>query len=211
VTADQLRHGAVADAIRRHRLIVILRRVGSVEHLLALVDELADSGARVFEVTFDDPAAAEAVKSSTDRLNRRSDGPFIVGAGTIRSIEQLHAANSAGASFAVAPTFNRTVLDAAIAEELPFIPGAATPTEVELAWESGATFVKLFPSSSLGPAFVRELRGPMPEVETIATGGINVGNARQFLDAGAVAVGIGSALVKADAEGRRELVASLYV
>ena len=72
-----------------------------------------------------------------------------------------------------------------------------------------ATFVKVFPASSLGPSFIRELRGPMPEVETIATGGVDIGNARQFLGAGAVAVGIGSALVKADADQRRKLVASL--
>jgi 2-dehydro-3-deoxyphosphogluconate aldolase / (4S)-4-hydroxy-2-oxoglutarate aldolase len=201
----------VADAIRRHRLIVILRRVGSLEHLLALVDELADDGARLFEVTFDDPAAAEAVNASRDRLARRSDGPFLVGAGTIRSVEQLHAARDAGASFAVSPTFNRAVLDAAVAGRMPFIPGTATPTEVELAWEGGATFVKLFPASSLGPSFVRELRGPMPEVETIATGGVNGDNARQFLDAGAVAVGIGSAIVKVDPERRRGLLASLYI
>ena len=91
----------------------------------------------------------------------------------------------------------------------PFIPGAATPTEVETAWQSGATFVKVFPASSLGPSFVRELRGPMPEVETIPTGGINGENVQKFLGAGAVAVGIGSALLKADPDQRRSLVESV--
>jgi 2-dehydro-3-deoxyphosphogluconate aldolase/(4S)-4-hydroxy-2-oxoglutarate aldolase len=89
------------------------------------------------------------------------------------------------------------------------MPGAATPTEVEAAWQSGATFVKLFPASSLGPSFVRELRGPMPEVETIPSGGINGENARQFLDAGAVAVGIGSALLRASPDQRRSLVEAI--
>jgi 2-dehydro-3-deoxyphosphogluconate aldolase / (4S)-4-hydroxy-2-oxoglutarate aldolase len=174
-----------------------------------LVDELADAGARLFEVTFDDEAAADAVRASTDRLAHRRDGPFFVGAGTIRTEEHLRVASRAEAAFGVSPTFNRAVLEAAVNAQLPFIPGAATPTEVELAWQSGATFVKLFPASSLGPSFVRELRGPMPEVETIPTGGIHAGNARQFLDAGAVAVGIGSALLHANADERRALVAGV--
>jgi 2-dehydro-3-deoxyphosphogluconate aldolase/(4S)-4-hydroxy-2-oxoglutarate aldolase len=209
VTAVDLRHGAAAEAIRRHRLIVILRRVGSLERLVALVEELADAGARVFEVTFDDPAAADGVKASAERLATRRDGPFVVGAGTIRTEDQLRAAKAAGAVFGVSPTFNRGVVQAAIATGLPFIPGAATPTEVETAWRAGATFVKLFPASSLGPPFMRELRGPMPEVETIPTGGINNENAQQFLEAGAVAVGIGSALLNADVDHRRSLIAAV--
>jgi 2-dehydro-3-deoxyphosphogluconate aldolase/(4S)-4-hydroxy-2-oxoglutarate aldolase len=209
VTAVDLRQGGAAEAIRRHRLIVILRRVGSLDRLVALMGELADAGARVFEVTFDDPAAAEGLRLSAKRLARRRDGPFLIGAGTIRTADQLGAAHGAGAAFGVSPTFNRGVLEAAIAANLPFIPGAATPTEVEAAWECGATFVKLFPASSLGPSFVREMRGPMPEVELVPTGGINLENAREFLDAGAAAVGLGSALLRADPDQRRGLVAGL--
>lgn len=209
MTAVDLRHGEAADAIRRHRLIVILRRVGSLDRLVALIEELADAGARVFEVTFDDPDAAEGLRLSAERLGRRRDGPFRVGAGTIRTADQLAAAHGAGAAFGVSPTFNRGVLEAAIAANLPFLPGAATPTEVEMAWECGATFVKLFPASSLGPTFVREIRGPMPEVELVPTGGVNLENARQFLDAGAAAVGLGSALLRADPDQRRGLVAGL--
>ena len=208
MTAVDLRRGAAAEGIRRHRLIVILRRVGSVERLVALVDELADAGARVFEVTFDDPEAAAGLKASAERLAGRRDGPFLVGAGTIRTEEQLWTAFAAGPAFSVSPTLNRELVAAAIAAGLPFIPGAATPTEVESAWHSGATFVKLFPASSLGPSFVRELRGPMPEVETIPTGGVNAENAQQFLEAGAAAVGIGSAFLKADETERRTIVAT---
>lgn len=206
MTAIDLRSGVAAEAIRRHRLIVILRRVGSLERLVELVNELADAGARIFEVTFDDPGAAQGLRASAERLAKRHDGPFVVGAGTIRTEDQLRAAKEAGAAFGVSPTFNLGVVKAAIAWRLPFIPGSATPTEVEAAWQSGATFVKLFPASSLGPSFVRELHGPMPEVESIPTGGITGENAQQFLDAGAVAVGIGSALLQADPGQRRTLV-----
>jgi 2-dehydro-3-deoxyphosphogluconate aldolase / (4S)-4-hydroxy-2-oxoglutarate aldolase len=89
------------------------------------------------------------------------------------------------------------------------VPGAYSPTEIDTAWRAGATFVKLFPASSLGPSHVRELRGPLPEVQTIATGGVDAMNAGTFLDAGAVAVGIGSAIGRMTSIERRELVAAI--
>jgi 2-dehydro-3-deoxyphosphogluconate aldolase/(4S)-4-hydroxy-2-oxoglutarate aldolase len=206
VTAVALRGGPVAELIRKHRLIVVLRRLGSGERLLALVDELANDGARIFEVTFDDPSAGDGIRACADLLAARRDGPYLVGAGTIRTEAQLRDAIDAAAAFGVSPTLNPGVLVAAIGTGLPFIPGAATPSEVEAAWTDGATFVKLFPASSLGPSFVRELRAPMPEVETIPTGGINAENAVSFLEAGAVAVGVGSALVNASSNDRRALI-----
>jgi 2-dehydro-3-deoxyphosphogluconate aldolase/(4S)-4-hydroxy-2-oxoglutarate aldolase len=96
-----------------------------------------------------------------------------------------------------------------VAAGLPFVPGALTPTEIATAWYAGATFVKLFPASAVGPSLVRELRGPMPEVELIPTGGIDAANAVAFLEAGAIAVGIGSAIVRAAPDARRALVEAL--
>jgi 2-dehydro-3-deoxyphosphogluconate aldolase/(4S)-4-hydroxy-2-oxoglutarate aldolase len=86
-----------------------------------------------------------------------------------------------------------------------------TPAEIAAAWDAGSTFVKLFPASAVGPAFVRELRGPLPEVALIPTGGIDAVNAASFLSAGAAAVGIGSALSRADASTRRSLVRSVMM
>jgi 2-dehydro-3-deoxyphosphogluconate aldolase/(4S)-4-hydroxy-2-oxoglutarate aldolase len=96
-----------------------------------------------------------------------------------------------------------------VSQGLPFIPGALTPTEIHAAWSVGATFVKLFPASAVGAQAVREMRGPFPEIELIPTGGVDGHNARAFLDAGAVAVGIGSAIVRAEPAARRKLVESL--
>jgi len=203
-----LRTSDVADRIRRGRLIVVLRRVTPRERLVGLVEELADAGARAFEITFDASDAAADLVACRNALGRGGHDA-IIGAGTVRTVRQLAAAADAGASFIVSPVFDPEVVAAALARSLPVIPGAYTPTEVDRAWRAGATFVKLFPASSLGPAHVRELRGPLPEVETIATGGVDVGNARAFLDAGAVAVGIGSALVRASPAQRRAIVASL--
>lgn len=217
---EVLRRGQVADAIRRYRLIVILRRVEPRERLVGLVEELAGAGARVFEVTFDAPSAADDLAALRERLavlpgrpDEPSSGPaaapFLLGAGTLLTLEQLSAARAAGADFGVAPILDPDVVRAAVEAGFPFLPGAFTPTEIAAAWRAGATFVKLFPASVAGPAMIRELRGPLPEIELIPTGGVDASNAAAFLGAGAVAVGIGGALVRADARARRALVASL--
>jgi 2-dehydro-3-deoxyphosphogluconate aldolase/(4S)-4-hydroxy-2-oxoglutarate aldolase len=206
MTVEALRTGHVADMIRRHRLLVVLRRIEPQDALLALVDDLADAGARVFEVTFDAATAEADLAALKACLATRPDGPFLVGAGTVLRRAHLEAARRAHADFAVAPLLDPDIVDTAVSEGLPFIPGVLTPTEVAAAWAAGATFVKVFPASAVGPSFARELRGPMPEVELIPTGGIDASNARAFLDAGAVAVGIGSAITRADAEGRRAIV-----
>jgi 2-dehydro-3-deoxyphosphogluconate aldolase/(4S)-4-hydroxy-2-oxoglutarate aldolase len=207
--ASDLRRGAVADAIRRQRLIVILRRVEPRDRLLRLVDELADSGARIFEVTFDAPSAADDLVALRERLGERADGPFVLGAGTLLTHDQLDAARRAGADFGVTPLRDLGLLAAALDAGLPFIPGGMTPTELGAAWDGGATFVKLFPASAVGPQFIHELHGPLPEIEVIPTGGVDPSNAAAFLAAGAAAVGLGSALVRASPNERRVILASL--
>lgn len=206
MTAEELRRGPFADAVRRHRLVVVLRRIEPRDHLLALCGELADAGARIFEVTMDAPTGAEDLAVLRAALAQRGDGPFHVGAGTVRTAEQLAAARAAGAEFAVAPLLDLELLAASLEAGLPFVPGAFTPTEISAAWAAGATFVKLFPASAAGPAMLRELRGPLPEVEIIPTGGIDASNAAAFLEAGATAVGIGGGLTRAGADARRALV-----
>lgn len=206
MTASALRRGHVADILRRERLVVVLRRIEPVERLVALVGELADAGARVFEITFDSTSAADDLATLREHLRARDDGLFSVGAGTIRTTDQLESALRAHADFGVSPVLDVSLLHTAIRANLPFAPGAFTPTEIEAAWANGATFVKLFPASAAGPSFLRELKGPMPEVEILATGGVNAANAAAFLDVGAVAVGIGTAFVSAGPEERRSLV-----
>lgn len=208
-TPDELRKGRVAEAIRGHRLVCVLRRIEPAERLVALVDELADAGARIFELTFDSPSAADDVRWLRSRLAERGDGDFLTGAGTVLSADLLAAARDAGADFLVSPLLDERLVADAIAAGLPFVPGALTPTEIARAWAAGATFVKVFPASAIGPAFVRELRGPMPDVQLIPTGGVDAGNALGFLEAGAAAVGMGGALVRAEAGARAKLVRSI--
>jgi 2-dehydro-3-deoxyphosphogluconate aldolase/(4S)-4-hydroxy-2-oxoglutarate aldolase len=203
---ESLRHGRIADAIRTHRLIAILRRVEPQDALLQLVDELADAGVRVIEVTFDAPSAAADVAVLRQRLDARGDGPFVLGAGTILARQQLTAARDAGADFGVSPILDVDLLDAAVSEGFPFLAGGMTPTELQGAWSAGATFVKLFPASAVGPQIIREVLGPLADLQIIPTGGVDADNAQSFLDAGAVAVGLGGAIVRATPQARRFLI-----
>jgi 2-dehydro-3-deoxyphosphogluconate aldolase / (4S)-4-hydroxy-2-oxoglutarate aldolase len=203
----EMRGSNIAAAVREARLVVVLRRIAPRERLLDLVAELVEAGARIFEVTLDSEDAGDDLAVVREHVATVSR--IVVGAGTIRTDRQLRDAMDAGAAFGVSPVFDPAILAAAIEANLPFVPGAYTPTEADAAWRAGATFVKLFPGSSLGPAHVRELRGPLPEIETIVTGGVDATKAVDFLEAGAVAVGIGSAIVRATAEERRLLLAAI--
>lgn len=207
MTGIGLREGPVAGAIRAHRLIVVLRRIEPREQLLALVDELAGAGVRTFEITLDAASGADDLSAVRARLSGRADGNgFVIGAGTILRGDQLDAARAAGADFGVSPILDIELLRAATDMGFPFVPGAMTPSEIAAAWGGGATFVKLFPASAVGPQLVRELRGPMPEVALIPTGGVDASNAGHFLEAGAAAVGIGGAITRASADERRALI-----
>ena len=208
MTADDLRRSPAAEAIRHHRVIAVLRRIEPLGALLALVDELADAGVRAFEVTFDAPSGADDLRAAREHLAGRVDG-LVVGAGTVTTPDRLASAVEAGADFGVSPLLDRELTARAVAAGLPFVPAGMTPTEVAAAWDAGATFVKLFPASAVGPAFVRELGGPLPHVELIPTGGIDAESEAAYLDAGAVAVGIGSAITRATPDERGRLLRSL--
>jgi 2-dehydro-3-deoxyphosphogluconate aldolase/(4S)-4-hydroxy-2-oxoglutarate aldolase len=208
VTGIDLRDGRVASAIRAHRLIAVLRRIEPRERLLSLVDDLADAGPRAFEITLDAASGADDLAAVREHLSGR-DGACLAGAGTILRREQLDAARGAGADFGVSPILDVQLVRAAVDGGLPFVPGAMTPSEIVAAWHAGATFVKLFPASAVGPQLVRELRGPLPDVALIPTGGVDASNAAAFLEAGAAAVGIGGAITRATPDERRALVRAI--
>jgi 2-dehydro-3-deoxyphosphogluconate aldolase/(4S)-4-hydroxy-2-oxoglutarate aldolase len=117
-----------------------------------------------------------------------------VGAGTVISVDQVHAAVRAGATYTVAPGFDPGVLQASTAAGLPHLPGVATATELQRAAAAGCSWVKAFPAMSLGPSWFRDIRGPFPDVKFVATGGITAQTAEEFLDAGASVAAVGSAL-----------------
>jgi len=186
------------ERIRAERLVAILRRVEDVDRS---VTSLVDAGIGVVEITLDSDGAAAAI----ERLRARGDVTVL--AGTVRTAAEVDEAVAAGAEACVSPALVPDVVDRCRTLGVPAIPGALTPTEVETAWRAGAALVKLFPGSVGGPGYVRELLAPLADVPLLVTGGITASNARAFLDAGAVAVGAGSALAE-PGEAQR-LVAAL--
>ena len=176
---------SAVDAIRTARLVAILRHTADVDAHLA---RLAAAGVRVVEITLDSDDALGAIERARGR------GDVTVLAGTAREPAQVDAAVSAGAEAIAAPSLSAAVLERAAALGVPAIPGALTPTEIETAWRAGAALVKLFPARLGGPRYVQEVLAPRRDVPLVATGGVDATNARAFLDAGAVAVGVGSAL-----------------
>ena len=127
MTVDTLRSGPIADLIRRHRLLAVLRPSSADVGLLALVEQLADAGARVFEIRLETHTAETDLAAVRAHLQARTDGPFLVGAGSVLRRNELEAARRAGADFAVAPLLDPSLVATAVEEGMPFIPGAFTP------------------------------------------------------------------------------------
>jgi 2-dehydro-3-deoxyphosphogluconate aldolase/(4S)-4-hydroxy-2-oxoglutarate aldolase len=160
----------------------------------AVAEALRSGGVRAFELTLNEPeAAALASIEAAARVAR--DLGLEIGAGTVLTVEAASRAIAAGATFLVMPHLDEDLVAWAAGRRIPSLPGCATPTEVLAAWRAGAAAVKLFPASSAGPGFVREMRGPFPEIPLVPTGGVTVETAPAFIAAGAVAVGLGGWLL----------------
>jgi 2-dehydro-3-deoxyphosphogluconate aldolase/(4S)-4-hydroxy-2-oxoglutarate aldolase len=190
------------DRIRAERVVAVLRRVSEFD---SVVEALLAGGIRIVEITLDSDDALATI----GKLYARGD--LNVLAGTVRTPQEAEAAVAAGAEACVAPALVPEMVERCRGLGVPAIPGALTPSEIEAARALGADLVKLFPGSLVGPGYVREVLAPLTGVELIVTGGVNVSNARAFIEAGAVAVGVGSALTSAaDVEAEaRGLVAAV--
>lgn len=171
--------------------------------LARLADDCWDAGVELVEVSISRDPELEALATVCRRATARGR---IAGAGTICNAEQVAAAARAGAAFAVAPGLDRAAIETARDLGLPYLPGVATPSEVQAALALGCRTLKLFPASILTPAWLRALAGPFPDVHFVAVGGVNAENASEFLAAGAIGLGIGSGL---EPNGLRRLTARL--
>lgn len=176
--------------IARERVVAVLR-ASTPERLLEVALALHAAGVHCLEVTLTTPGALDVVAELAGRLG----GTASIGVGTVLTPEEVRGSVAAGARYLLAPVVDPVVLRAAREAEVPFVPGASTPTEVLTAWRLGASTVKVFPAAELGgPAFVRALRGPLPDIDLLPTGGVDAANAGAYLDAGACAVGAGTPL-----------------
>jgi len=172
--------------------------------LRAAVDAMAAGGVRALEVTMTVPRAVEMIRELAPTL----PAGFLLGAGTVTDAATARAVIDAGASFVVGPVFRPAVIAACHERDVPAMPGCFTPTEILAAHECGADIVKVFPATALGPQFIKDVRAPLPQVKLMPTGGVTLDNAGEWIRAGAVAVGVGSALLDAKAidEGRFDVI-----
>ncbi|MCC6365752.1 MAG: bifunctional 4-hydroxy-2-oxoglutarate aldolase/2-dehydro-3-deoxy-phosphogluconate aldolase [Bryobacterales bacterium] len=174
--------------------IVPIVRASSYEDALAAVDAIYEGGIRAVEITMTVPGAIQALEKVADKLGDK----MTLGAGTVLDPETCRACFLAGAQFIVTPALRLATIEMARRYSKPIMPGALTPTEILTAWEAGADFVKIFPCGNMGgPKYIKALKGPLPQVEMIPTGGVNLETAGEFLKAGATAVAVGGELVDA--------------
>lgn len=181
--------------LREHGLVAIMRGDFPVDAFLTIGDVLAENGIRVMEVTLNSAQAREAIPA----LRARFGEDLLIGAGTIRRVEQVDEALEAGAQFIVSPNFNPDAVARSQAAGVLHLPGVATPTEAENAFTAGCHMLKLFPADVLGgPTYLKVIRAPLDDIDFVPTGGITPENAGEYRRAGAVALGLGSALVSKD-------------
>ena len=184
----------IVGAIEQAGVVAVIR-MKEPEKLRAVIDAIGQGGIRALEVTMTVPGAIELIRQLAPTL----PSGFVLGAGTVLDPETAARVIDAGAQFIVSPVSRPSIIQAAHAHGVPAMPGCFTPTEILDAWDSGADVVKVFPATSLGPSFLKDVRGPLPHVKLMPTGGVTLDNAGDWIRAGAVAVGIGTALLDAAA------------
>ena len=180
----------VLAEIRKIGLVPVLRAESEAQ-AIALAEAIADGGVTVLEVTMTVPGAVRVIA----RLKKERP-EILLGAGTVLDAETAHACIEEGAEFIVSPAFSLKTVEMCQKQGKAVLPGALTPTEVLTAWQAGADVVKVFPASAMGGAkYLKSLKAPLPQIELIPTGGVSLETAREFLEAGAYALGVGADLV----------------
>jgi Entner-Doudoroff aldolase len=180
-----------AEFIRQTGLIAILRGDFALDQMRRIGEVLLAEAVSVMEVTLNSADALDAIA----RLQKQFGGRLLIGAGTVRTAPQVEAALNAGAHFIVSPNLDPASIQTSQAHDVLHLPGVFTASEAQAAFALGCRMVKLFPAEALGPAYLRALRAPLDDIEFVPTGGVTAGNLAEYVRAGAVAVGIGSALI----------------
>ena len=171
--------------------IVAIIRANSSNELIKTAEAIKNGGVDVIEITMTTPGALGVITEVSDHLGDE----VLIGVGSVLDAETARVAMLAGAEFVVCPVTKNDVIDTCNRYGKVVIPGAFTPTEILYAWESGADYVKVFPSSGVGPSYIKDIKAPLPQIPLIPTGGISIENAADFIKAGSAALGVGSALV----------------
>jgi 2-dehydro-3-deoxyphosphogluconate aldolase/(4S)-4-hydroxy-2-oxoglutarate aldolase len=181
--------------ITEHRIVAIVRGAAPAE-VLKIARALYEGGIRVLEITLNSPDALSAIEEVSGQMGKE----LLVGAGTVMDARSAKNAMAAGAAFILSPTLDKRTIRATKKRGAVSIPGAFTATEILAAYHFGGDIIKVFPASSVGAKYFKELRGPLPYIPLMPTGGIHAGNIREYRDTGVVAFGVGGALVDVSKE-----------
>ena len=180
----------LSERLTSSKVIAVLR-ASHVSALAPVCDVLVEEGILSLELTLTTPGLFDALPQLVNRYAHAAD----VGVGTVRTESEAQRAMDDGAQYLVTPTISLPVVTLAVERQVAVFPGGLTPTELAAGWDAGATAVKIFPAETVGAAYLKHLRGPLPDLEAIPSGGVDLDATREWLQAGAVAVSIGGPLL----------------
>jgi 2-dehydro-3-deoxyphosphogluconate aldolase / (4S)-4-hydroxy-2-oxoglutarate aldolase len=195
---------SVRDRIVEVGIVPVIRASSSREAFMA-AEAVAEGGIPIVEITMTVPGAVDVIRE----LAKSNSSGILIGAGTVLDAEVARRCRDAGAQFLVSPALNVETIEFATKENLLIMAGALTPTEIVKAWKAGADFVKVFPCGQVGGAkYIKAIKGPLPQIPLVPTGGVNLSTAAEFLEAGAEALGVGGELVHTEAlkSGKSEII-----
>jgi len=195
---------AIRDRILEIGIVPVVRASSPREAMVA-VEAVSEGGIPIVEVTMTVPGAVEVIRE----LAKTNSAELLIGAGTVLDVGTARRCRDAGAQFLVSPGLDLETVSFAVREQMLMMAGALTPTEIITAWKAGSDFVKVFPCGQVGGAkYIKALRGPLPQIPLVPTGGVNLNTAAEFIQAGAAALGVGGELVQAEAlrAGKREVI-----
>lgn len=181
---------SVLAKLQKTGLVAVVRE-SNLDNIIPICEGLAEGGIDAIEITAETPGVASIIEKAAKEMG----DTITVGAGTVLDPEMAVRVISAGASFVVSPSLNVDTIRTVKRYGLVSIPGALTPTEILTAYEHGADMVKVFPAGAFGPGYVKSLKGPLPHIPLMVTGGIHVDNMTDYIKAGAIGIGLGSNLV----------------
>src|SRR5437868_992509 len=186
--------------------LVAIVRTNRSDQAARIADACAQGGAAAIEITFTVPGASAVIE---DLAKKYPAGEILIGAGTVLDPETARLAILAGAQYIVSPSLNPETARLCNRYQIPYMPGAGTMREIVEAMEYGADIIKLFPGETLGPAFVKAAKGPLPQASLMPTGGVSIENVAEWIKAGAIAVGVGGGLTRGAETGNFQQITDI--
>ncbi|MCU7558264.1 bifunctional 2-keto-4-hydroxyglutarate aldolase/2-keto-3-deoxy-6-phosphogluconate aldolase [Macrococcus capreoli] len=192
---------SILNQLHQNYLVAVIRGK-SEQDAIDMIEQIIKGGIYNIEITFTTPNAASVIQY----FNQKEDQRLLIGAGTVMDTTTASIAIQSGAKYIVSPHFDKEIATICNLNAIPYLPGCGSVTEIVQALKTGADVVKLFPGNLLGASFIKDVHGPIPQVELMPSGGVSIENMHEWYNNGAFAIGIGSALQKDAKDGKDEII-----